>query len=164
LLLRIPVIILAALCASVGAAAVITAAAILPAWSALMLDVLDQGAIGAPFGFLALFFSFAALLPALVVIVLAETLAIRSVLFYAFAGGAVSCLLYVRTNDWNTLAFSVDGFARREIEIMAAAGIVAGFIYWAVAGRNAGRRTGPARTPAAAPPGRTPLDPQRGQP
>jgi hypothetical protein len=33
----------------------------------------------------------------------------------------------------------VNGFARRELEIMAAAGIVAGFVYWAIAGRNAGR-------------------------
>jgi hypothetical protein len=41
-------------------------------------------------------------------------------------------------HEWSQLALSVDGFARRELEIMAAAGIVAGLVYWGIAGRRAG--------------------------
>jgi hypothetical protein len=73
------------------------------------------------------------------VIVAAEAFAIRSLLFYAVAGALLGCVLYLNFGGWNWAAVTVQGFARREIEIMAAAGIVAGFAYWALAGRNAGK-------------------------
>ena len=69
----------------------------------------------------------------------AEAFAIRSVLYYAATGAAVTSLLYFSATGWSTLALAVDGFARRELEIIAAAGIVAGLVYWAIAGRHAGR-------------------------
>jgi hypothetical protein len=76
-----------------------------------------------------------AALPALLVIALAERVRLRSVLLYAAAGGA----------GFAALAASLGGtgepggvLAGRDTEIMAGAGITAGFIYWALAGRFAG--------------------------
>ena len=46
-----------------------------------------------------------------------------------------------------------DGIVRRHLEIMTGAGIVAGVVYWMIAGRNAGAwrdAAAPAATPAAA--------------
>jgi hypothetical protein len=40
-----------------------------------------------------------------------------------------------------------DGIVRRELEIMTGAGIVAGMVYWIIAGRNAGAWREPRRSP-----------------
>jgi hypothetical protein len=77
-----------------------------------------------------------AALPALLVIALAERVRLRSVLVYAAAGGV----------GFTALAASLGGtggepggvLAGRDMEIMAGAGITAGFVYWALAGRLAG--------------------------
>jgi len=52
--------------------------------------------------------------------------------------------------DLDTFAF--EGIVRRHLEIMTGAGIVAGLVYWMVAGRNAGAWRDPPRplTPTAA--------------
>jgi len=47
-------------------------------------------------------------------------------------------VLYFNYSGWSGRALTAGGFARRELEIMVAAGIVAGLVYWAVAGRKAG--------------------------
>ena len=138
LLARLLLILFACFAASLAAAMVGTLAVLLPAWSDLPLGPFDQGTFGVVVAFGALFVSGFALLPALLVIVLAEAFAIRTVLYYALAGAAVAGLLYLSLRGFDTLALRVNGFARRELEIMAAAGIVAGFVYWAIAGRSAG--------------------------
>ena len=43
-----------------------------------------------------------------------------------------------------------DGIVRRHLEIMTGAGIVAGLIYWMIAGRNAGAWRVPRAPPASA--------------
>jgi hypothetical protein len=79
-----------------------------------------------------------ALVPAMIIAIFAEGLRVHSAIFYAFAGGCVGliseialfCIVrlqyagYPKTPDftWNELA----------------AGIVAGLMYWAIAGRKAG--------------------------
>jgi hypothetical protein len=136
---RLFLILLGCLAASLAAAAVLTVAVAMSAWSGLDLDMLDDGVFGHAVAFVALFLSLFAALPVLAVIVVAEAFAIRSVLYYAATGAAVTSLLYFSATGWSTLALAVDGFARRELEIIAAAGIVAGLVYWAIAGRHAGR-------------------------
>ena len=77
-----------------------------------------------------------AALPALLVIALSERVRLRSVLVYVAAGGG----------GFAALAASLGGtggepggvFGGRDMEIMAGAGIAAGFLYWALAGRLAG--------------------------
>jgi hypothetical protein len=87
----------------------------------------------------ALFLSLFAVLPVFVVIAVAEAFSIRSVIYYAATGAAVTAFLYLSATGWSTLSLTVDGFARRELEIIAAAGIVAGLVYWVIAGRGAGQ-------------------------
>ena len=84
-------------------------------------------------GFFGLVVSIKAGLPALALIALAEGFGIRSVLFYAVAGGAGLVALY-----YGLGLAEHDVLVGRDLEIMAGAGIAAGFVYWAIAGRKAG--------------------------
>jgi hypothetical protein len=52
--------------------------------------------------------------------------------------------------DPDTLSF--DGIVRRHLEIMTGAGIVAGMVYWMIAGRNAGAWREPPRPLTPPPP------------
>jgi len=86
-----------------------------------------------------------AALPALAIIAIAEGWRVRSVLFYAGVGGALAAFL-----AFGTEIFDLRG-AARDREIMVGAGVVGGFVYWALAGRNAGawrdRRAIPSQSP-----------------
>lgn len=135
---RLLLIVAASLLASFAAGAVLVAAVLLPEWSDLPLEASPGGRLATVVTFGAIFLSGFALLPALVLIALGESLSIRSLLFYALGGALIAALLYFRLRGWDTLPLRVNGFARRELEIMAASGIVAGFTYWAIAGRRAG--------------------------
>ena len=72
-------------------------------------------------------------------------------LAYAVGGAIVglACYLGLVPFDPDTLQF--DGIVRRHLEIMTGAGIVAGLVYWMIAGRNAGAWREPPRAVAAAP-------------
>jgi hypothetical protein len=72
-----------------------------------------------------------AFVPAMVVILIAESFSLRSLFFYALSGGAGG-LLYGLT--FPAAAPPYD----RTVQITFAAGVAAGLIYWLVAGRNAG--------------------------
>jgi hypothetical protein len=84
-------------------------------------------------GFTAFFVSGFALLPMLLIILVAESFGWRSVLFYAAAG--LGLALFFRS----LLTVQGQNFFGRDLEIMAAAGIAGGLVYWMLAGRNAGR-------------------------
>jgi hypothetical protein len=138
LLGRIVVIFFAFLIASLAAGTVLTLGILAPDLS----DLFDQGTANTGLtvliGFTAFFISGAAFLPMLLIVLMAESFGWRSVLFYAAAGLALA--LFFRS----LLAVQGQHFFGRELEIMAAAGIAAGLIYWAVAGRNAGKWRKPA--------------------
>ena len=74
-------------------------------------------------------------LPALLLIVITEALGIRSVLFYAAVGGLGLVGLYYGVG---LAAREPPVLLGRDLEIMAGAGIAAGFVYWLIAGRRAG--------------------------
>ena len=82
-----------------------------------------------------------AFLPALILIGIAEGVAIRSIFYYALGGAAIGLLAYFGTNMSMQLEETTDmppvAFG---LQLVAAAGIVAAFVYWLIAGRNAGRR------------------------
>ena len=65
----------------------------------------------------------------------------------AAASVGLACYLGLIPFDPDTLRF--DGIVRRHLEIMTGAGIVAGLVYWMIAGRNAGAWREP-RAPADA--------------
>ncbi len=74
-----------------------------------------------------------ALLPWLIAVVLAEGLGLRSVWFWFAIGGAIGAVAWFFTGYYGEAAQAEAGFA-----VHLAAGFVAGFVYWLVAGRNAG--------------------------
>ena len=61
-----------------------------------------------------------------------------------------ACYLGLIPFDPETLRF--DGIVRRHLEIMTGAGIVAGLVYWMIAGRNAGAWREPPRPARRRPP------------
>lgn len=144
---RIFVVIFALIVASLAAGAVVTAAVLLPGWSDLGLPTPDGGTTGVVVAFGAIFFSGFALLPALVVVLISEVLGIRSALFYAAAGALAGFAIYWSFGGLDVGALTVNSFTRREAEVMAGAGIVAGWVYWLIAGRNAGHGPRPASWP-----------------
>jgi hypothetical protein len=128
------VILFAFLLASLAAAMVIAVSVMLPEWSDLLAQSMQHGVFSIVVGFGAVVLSALALLPAVIVVMLAEAMRLRSLLFYAAAGGLGLLALY-----YGLGLAPMDARVGREFEIVAAAGIVGGLVYWALAGRNAGR-------------------------
>lgn len=85
-----------------------------------------------------------AFLPALALIGIAEAFDIRSIFYYALGGAAIGLLGYFGTNmsvqieettDMPPVAFG--------LQLVLASGIIAGFVYWMIAGRSAGKWKAP---------------------
>lgn len=74
-------------------------------------------------------------LPAMIVVGFTEAFKIRGALTYAVAGGLVgfACYLLLMPLTSDTLPFF-----SQDMPVVASAGVVAGLVYWMVAGRNAG--------------------------
>jgi hypothetical protein len=81
--------------------------------------------------------------PSFIAILIAEMFSLRSVLYYALAGALIGALAYFMTD----IAARISGKGTvapitQELQWLTAAGIVAGSVYWLIAGRNAGRWKG----------------------
>lgn len=135
---RLFVILFAFFAASLVAGMIVVGAIMFPEFSDLGAGPVDPGALDILFGFGFIFVSGFALLPAMIVVAITETFCIRGALTYAVGGGIVGlgCYLGLVPFDPETLRF--EGIVRRHLEIMTGAGIVAGMVYWMIAGRNAG--------------------------
>jgi len=129
---RIFVVIFSFLLACVAAALVTAFAVALPGWRDLFEEPAAHYSFAIVVGLSATLFAAFALLPAMLIIAIAEGFRWRSALFYALAGGA---LALVAGFGWDFAAPRPEPHMR---EILAAAGIAGGFVYWALAGRNAG--------------------------
>ena len=84
-------------------------------------------------------------LPILIAVVLAEAFSIRSLLIQAAVGAAILLLGYYSAGFTGSYEESIDyppPPISRQAEIAAAVGVVFGFTYWLIAGRNAGRWRG----------------------
>ena len=112
----------------------------------------DQSGINILIGLGFIFFSGFALLPSLIVVLITEAFYIRSVLAYAVGGGVVGLACYLGLVPFDPATLRFDGIIRRHLEIMTGAGIVAGLVYWIIAGRNAGAWRAPRRVLPSAPP------------
>ena len=86
----------------------------------------------------AMWIAWALVLPALIVVLITEAFYIRSVLAYAVGGAIVGAACYLGLVPFDPSTMQFDGIVRRHLEIMTGAGIVAGLIYWMIAGRTAG--------------------------
>jgi hypothetical protein len=88
-------------------------------------------------------------IPAVVAILVTETFGLRSVLFHTLAGGLIGLFCGYSLGFIGPLPrFNFDMPLGTNFELIAAAGIAAGLVYWLIAGRSAGLWREPA-APAA---------------
>jgi hypothetical protein len=116
-----------------------TAAALVVTLGSLEADPADPGAgvmldeaVGVIVGVSGMLIAAVALIPAALLIAIAEGLRLRSFVFYAFAGAAMACYGGLGRGFMAKLGFD------HTSEVWAASGIAAGLIYWLLAGRRAG--------------------------
>jgi hypothetical protein len=150
---RLFVILFAFLAACLVAGMIVVGAVLFPEFTDLGIGNLDP-AVNVVIGLGFIFISGFALLPAMLVAAITEAFYIRSVLAYAVGGALVGAACYLGLIPFDPDTMRFDGIIRRHLEIMTGAGIVAGLIYWVIAGRNAGawrERPSPMRPPPPLP-------------
>jgi hypothetical protein len=150
---RLFVILFAFLAACLVAGMIVIGAVLFPEFTDLGIGNIDP-AVNVVIGLGFIFISGFALLPALLVAAITEAFYIRSVLAYAVGGALVGVACYLGLIPFDPETMRFDGIVRRHLEIMTGAGIVAGLIYWLIAGRNAGawrERLTPKRQPPPVP-------------
>jgi hypothetical protein len=144
---RLFVIFFGFLAACLVAGTIVVLAVLFPELSDLDTGEIDQNAVNVVLGFGFIFISGFALLPAMLVVLITEAFYIRSMLAYALGGAVVGLACYLGLIPFDPATMHFDGIIRRHLEIMTGAGIVAGLVYWMIAGRNAGVWRAPHRTP-----------------
>src|SRR5260370_28802546 len=149
---RLFVILLGFLAASLVAGAIVVGAVLFPALSDFADGPIDPSALNIVLGFGFIFVSGFALLPAMIVVAITEAFYIRSALAYAVGGGVVGLACYLGLVPFDTATLRFDGIVRRHLKIMTGAGVVAGLVYWLIAGRNGGVWRQPSPPPPPLPP------------
>ena len=144
---RLFVILFGFLAACLVAGMIVVFTVLFPELSDLDAGEIDQSAVNVVLGFGFIFVSGFALLPAMLVVLITEAFYIRGMLTYALGGALVGLACYLGLVPFDPATMHFDGIIRRHLEIMTGAGIVAGVIYWLIAGRNAGAWRTPRRTP-----------------
>ena len=142
---RLFVIFFAFLAACLAAGIIVVGAVLFPELSDLGNGPVDQRGFDIVLGFGFIFISGFALLPAMIIALITEAFSIRGVLSYAIGGGLVGLACYLGLVPFDTETLRFEGIVRRHLEIMTGAGIVAGLVYWMIAGRNAGAWREPRR-------------------
>ena len=135
---RLFVILFGFFAASLVAGMIVVGAIMFPEFSDLGAGPVDPGALNILLGFGFIFVSGFALLPAAIVVAITEAFYIRGALSYAVGGGVVGLACYLGLVPFDSETLRFEGIVRRHLEIMTGAGIVAGVVYWMIAGRNAG--------------------------
>ena len=158
---RLFVILFGFLAACFVAGMVVVGAIMFPEFSDLGAGPVDPGVLNVILGFGFVFVSGFALVPAMVVVAITEAFYIRGALTYAVGGGLVGLACYLGLVPFDAQQFRFEGIVRRHLEIMTGAGIVAGVVYWMIAGRNAGvwRIPRPPLRPLPPLPSQSPLPP-----
>ncbi|MFZ0762666.1 MAG: hypothetical protein WBV83_21095 [Bradyrhizobium sp.] len=158
---RLFVILFGFLAACFVAGMVVVGAIMFPEFSDLGAGPVDPGVLNVILGFGFVFVSGFALVPAMVVVAITEAFYIRGALTYAAGGGLVGLACYLGLVPFDAEQLRFEGIVRRHLEIMTGAGIVAGVVYWMIAGRNAGvwRIPRPPLRPLPPLPSQSPLPP-----
>jgi len=126
--------------ACIAASLVLTIGALMPVWDDLKSFDLQSVVLWSVIGVGAAIIGAVAMLPALLVIALAEGLALRSILVYAVLGGALALAMSYGL-DFAGYIGTPDSHLARGHEVLAASGIAGGLVYWLFAGRKAGSWT-----------------------
>ena len=144
LFIRLIVILFALLISILAAGLALAIGVMVPDWVTVTTDPVEHFAF-----FFVSFFTTSmvgayAFLPALALIAIAEAFDIRSIFYYALGGAAIGLIAWFGTNmsvqieettDMPPVAFG--------LQLVAASGIIAGFVYWLIAGRSAGKWKAP---------------------
>ncbi|HET7887682.1 MAG TPA: hypothetical protein VFL62_15775 [Bradyrhizobium sp.] len=149
---RLFIILFAFLAACFVAGAVVVGAIMFPEFSDLGAGPVDPGVLNIVLGFGFIFVSGFALVPAMIVVLITEAFYVRSVLAYAIGGGLVGLACYLGLVPFDIEQLRFEGIVRRHLEIMTGAGILAGMVYWMIAGRTAGAWRVPPPPPRHPPP------------
>ncbi len=136
-IVRIAMVIIAYILACLAASIVLTIGTFAPQWDDLSANGGQSAVLWSVAGIGAVFIAAIAMLPALLVIALAEGFAWRSILVYAALGGVLGLALCYGL-DFAGYADEPESYLAREREVIAGAGIAGGLVYWLFAGRNAG--------------------------
>ena len=135
---RLFVVFFAFLAACLAAAIIVMGALLFPDFGDPATGPVDEDALNILVGFGFIVISGFALLPGMIVVAITEAFYIRSALTYAVGGGLAGLACYLGLVPFDTETMRFEGIVRRHLEIMTGAGIVAGFVYWLIAGRTAG--------------------------
>jgi hypothetical protein len=136
-LVRIMMAFVAYILACIAASIILTVATLRPEWDDLAAAGISTFVVWTTVGIGALIVASVAFMPALLLIALAEGFAWRSSILYAALGGVLALSLSYGL-DFAGYGGDAGNPLVREREVFAAAGIAGGFVYWLVAGRNAG--------------------------
>jgi hypothetical protein len=139
-LVRIAMIFLGYVLACIAASLILTIGTLTPQWDDFTALGMQSVAVWAVVMVFAAAIGAIAMMPALLVIALAEGFAWRSSLIYAALGGALALSLSLGL-DFAGYGGGPGNPLVREREVLAAAGIAGGFVYWLLAGRKAGSWT-----------------------
>ena len=149
LLGRIIVIFIALMFAIMAAGITLALGIVSPDWAGIDSDPFERVSFFIVSFFATSFAGAVAMLPALLVIVIAEAARMRSFLYYGVGGALVGLASYFGTDISVRLENTTDvAPVGHTLQLAAAAGIVGGLVYWLIAGRNAGRWREP-RAPLA---------------
>ena len=88
--------------------------------------------------FFAILAGTASFIPAMIIIILAEIKAYRSSLYYCISGLIIGLIAIISGPALTLSAPNGTGFLPLTYASFACAGIIAGFVYWLIAGRHAG--------------------------
>jgi hypothetical protein len=134
---RIFLVIVGYILSCIAASAILTIGTLTPEWDDLTAAGFNSAAAWAVILVGAAAIAAIAMVPSLLVIALAEGFGWRSILVYGVLGGMLALALSYGF-DFAGYVGDPDSFLAREREVLAASGIVGGFVYWLIAGRRAG--------------------------
>ena len=130
LVVRILMVMLAYVLACIAASIVLTIGTLVPQWDQIAPQGMPSIALWSVIGVGSAVIGVIAMLPAFLVIALAEGFAWRSIVLYGALGGVLALAL--------GNVFGAAGSPVHQQEVLAASGIAGGLVYWLFAGRKAG--------------------------
>jgi hypothetical protein len=140
LLGRIVVIFFALIIAIIAAGITLAIGILVPDWSWMDSDPVERFVFFATSFFTTSLVGATAFVPAVLLIILSETIRMRRLLYYAVAGAVVGLAAYFGSDIELRLENTTDvAPVVHPLQFAAAAGIVGGLFYWLIAGRNAAR-------------------------
>ena len=137
---RIIVIVFALILAIMAAGITLAIAIVAPDWAGVDADPVERLSFFIVSFFATSFVGAVAILPAALLIVIAEAARLRSFLYYGVGGALVGLASYYGSDISVRLENTTDvAPVANALQLAAAAGIIGGLVYWLIAGRNAGR-------------------------